>query len=73
MVSRFTPYGYRKDGNKLVANSKEQDALALMRNLKDEGMSYNQVAEILNTQGITTKSGGTWDRVRVFKAMKVAA
>ena len=73
VVSRFTPYGYRKHGNKLVANSKEQDALALMRNLKDEGMSYNQVAEILNTQGITTKSGGTWDRVRVFKAMKVAA
>ena len=73
VISRFTPYGYQKRGNKLVASQEEQDALKLMRSLKDAGKSFRQVADALNDMGITTKSGGLWDRVRVFKAMKVAA
>jgi DNA invertase Pin-like site-specific DNA recombinase len=73
VISRFAPFGYQRRGNKLVPSHTEQAAMAIMRRLKDAGKSYQQVADALNKKGIVTKNGGTWDRVRVFKAMKVAA
>lgn len=73
VVSRFAPFGYSKDGNKLVASQWEQSALKLMRSLKEAGKSFQQVADALNAKGITTKNGGAWDRTRVFKIMKSAA
>lgn len=73
VVSRFTPYGYQQHGNKLVPDQHEQDALVLMRSMREAGKSFQEVADALNARGITTKSGGAWDRVRVFRIMKVAA
>jgi len=58
------PYGYkivsdkvgnRKQNTRLVENSEEQEILKLMTSLRDEGKSYNEIAEYLNIKGYKTR------------------
>lgn len=48
------------DGKTLVANAQEQAAIALMLQLRREGMTLRGVAEELNSLSIPTKEGGPW-------------
>jgi DNA invertase Pin-like site-specific DNA recombinase len=48
------------DGKTLVPNATEQDAIRLMRQLRDAGESLRAIAEELNKRGIGTKEGRPW-------------
>jgi len=58
------PYGYtqisddiggRKKNTRLIENPKEQEILSKMRKLRAEGKSYNEIASLLNKEGIPTR------------------
>lgn len=44
-----------RDGKTLVENAKEQDAIQLMRRLREQGCSYRGIADRLTARGIETK------------------
>jgi len=58
------PYGYtivsdvvgnRKKNTRLVENPKEQEVLAQMKKLREDGKSYSEIASYLNSQTIETR------------------
>lgn len=55
-----TPFGYERAGDRLVESDTEGDALTRMQTWRSEGMSYERIAERLNTEGVPTKRGGKW-------------
>ena len=67
------PYGFLALEGNLIPNPEEQELLNRIRELRADGMSYQAIADRLNVDGILTKKGGQWDRVRVFKIMQNAA
>lgn len=54
------PYGYRTDGGSLVAVPEEQRAIKLARRLRKRGLSYRQIADRLEAEGLLPRSGGRW-------------
>jgi DNA invertase Pin-like site-specific DNA recombinase len=53
-------YGYRADGGFLVAVPEEQRTIKLARRLKKQGLSYRQIADRLEAEGLQPRSGGRW-------------
>jgi DNA invertase Pin-like site-specific DNA recombinase len=53
-------YGQLSDGGELVTATAEDDAIALMRSLRDEGKSVRQITALLNDAGVPSKRGGVW-------------
>ncbi len=47
--------GNRKKNTRLIANPEEQETLKIMRDLRNEGKSYNEIAEYLNVNGYKTR------------------
>lgn len=57
----LVPFGFNADEHgKLTPNVNEQEAAALMRELRSAGMSFAKIAAELNLRGVATKTGGTW-------------
>ena len=67
------PYGFTAVDGVLIPDSEEQEILRLIRRLREDGLTYQQIADRLNDDGIAAKKGGQWSRVRVFKIMRKAA
>ena len=69
------PFGFRRDGERLVRHEEEQGVLARMRRLRAKGKSYNAIAGALNGSGVPAKRGGAWHAMSVrsvlFTAPKV--
>jgi len=55
-----TPYGYRKEGKKLVADSDEQKIVRRIYRLRKKGFSIRFIAKSLNRRKIPAKKGGVW-------------
>ncbi len=55
-----TPFGFKRDGDKLVPDEAEQKALARMRGLRTKGKSYRAIAASLNRSKTPAKNGGAW-------------
>jgi len=55
-----TPFGFTREGDHLVQSQPEADAVALMQVWREQGMSYDRIADRLNTDHIPTKRGGKW-------------
>ena len=53
-------YGYEMLDKQLVKVASEYEAIALVKELKANGATLQQIADELNTQGIKTKRGGQW-------------
>lgn len=70
----YVPFGYNcnENGN-LSVNDDEQATIARITELRDKGFTYQQIAESLNSKGITTKTGKAWTKAHVFKIYKKAA
>jgi DNA invertase Pin-like site-specific DNA recombinase len=51
------PYGYRMEAGRLVPDTGEQKAVALIRELRDAGNSLRQIARELEQRGYRTKTG----------------
>jgi len=60
LVYSPVPFGYRREGNRLIPVALEQNILESMLSMKSEGRSYRWIAEYLTEQGIPTKNGGKW-------------
>ena len=50
------PYGYRLKAGRLVAHESEQEAIALIRELRSKGHSLRRIGEELESQGYRTKT-----------------
>jgi site-specific DNA recombinase len=51
-------YGYDNVDGKLVPNPAEKEIIRWITELRTEGKNNNQIATVLNAQGIKTKTGG---------------
>lgn len=51
-------FGYKLRHRQAIPNKREQEAIEKMIKLRAQGFSYEKIAEILNTIGVTTKRGG---------------
>ncbi|MBL8786199.1 MAG: recombinase family protein [Deltaproteobacteria bacterium] len=56
------------DGRKLVANESEARALALVKSLRDEGLSIRAIAERLNAESVPAR-GGRWHATTVARLL----
>lgn len=56
------PFGYQlnADGVHLVEHTGEQQVIATITELRGRGITFRGIAEHLNDNGVTSKSGGTW-------------
>ena len=56
-ISRHAPFGYRFNGQGWIEDEHEQQAICIMRRLRGLGLSLRQIAERLQTQGFTSRTG----------------
>lgn len=68
------PFGYdlASDGHTLTANAHEQEAIALMKVLREEGHSLREIVSALETQGIRPKTGQAWHASSVRAILEAA-
>lgn len=70
-----TPFGFHREGDRLVPDDPEQRVLARIRGLRGRGYSYDRIARSLNGSGVRAKRGGMWSSMSVrsvlFTAPKV--
>ncbi|MGH7707283.1 MAG: recombinase family protein, partial [Vulcanimicrobiaceae bacterium] len=59
MVYGSTPFGFQREGARLVADDAQQAALAEMRTLDAAGASYREIARMLEAQAVLTCNGRT--------------
>ena len=54
------PYGFRREGKKLIEDKKEQRVVLLIHQQKADGCSLHKIAGYLNGTGTPAKRGGKW-------------
>ncbi len=54
-----TPFGFERDGSRLIPHAEEQQTIAQMRSLRAQGRTLQSIADTLNQQGIRTKANGS--------------
>jgi site-specific DNA recombinase len=66
------PFGWAvgQDGETLIAESGEQETLALMQRLSAKGKSLSDIVEALEVKGLRSKKGGPWKRESVRQILK---
>lgn len=67
------PFGFRRVGDALVAQSEEQSVLARINRLRRRGRSYAAIATSLNRAGIPAKRGGRWHAGSVRSVLRTSA
>lgn len=70
------PVGYMlaSDGVSLIPNESQQEAIKLIRQLRDAGLSMRAIAEELTRRGVPTSKGGTtWKHSTVQRILDRAA
>lgn len=75
-ISRYAPYGWDFDegGEVLVANPEEQRVLLRMKQLRAEGLSFQEIANRLTADSVPTKLGGApWTAKVVWSTVRRAA
>ena len=55
-----TPFGFDRQGDRLLENALEQEALLLIQAWREAGWSLRRIAQELTRRGIPTKKGGLW-------------
>jgi len=64
-VTNHAPFGWRAEGDYLVRDEDEQATLARLVELREEGLSFHKVADLLNQERHPTKRGGPWQAMTV--------
>jgi DNA invertase Pin-like site-specific DNA recombinase len=69
------PFGYsvKPDGHTLTVCPDEQQVLAHLKRLRDEGLSLRAIASKLNARGFHTRSGTPWRHEYVVRLLKTEA
>jgi DNA invertase Pin-like site-specific DNA recombinase len=63
-------FGQHSVGGELVADEDQAATITRMRELRGEGMGYKAIADRLNTEGLTSKRGGTWHPQTVARVLE---
>jgi DNA invertase Pin-like site-specific DNA recombinase len=66
-------YNLAVDGKTLVPHDAEQEAIAIMRELRAAGQTFRQIAGELARRGIHTKGGHEWQPMTICRILKRAA
>jgi site-specific DNA recombinase len=66
------PFGYERDGVRLLEDRDEQRVLSRIRRLRTCGLSYARIARSLNRSGIAAKRGGSWHAMSVRSVLLTA-
>ncbi len=64
------PFGWRAEGKELVPEPREQEVIALIRQLHDEGLSSRQIAARLEEAGHRPKVGDRWSSNQVLRVVQ---
>ncbi|MEN3011033.1 MAG: recombinase family protein [Candidatus Bipolaricaulaceae bacterium] len=67
-----TPYGFRRDGNRLIPVEEELNVIRRILDLKERGHSLGEIARTLEREGVRTKKGGRWSHETVRKIVRKA-
>lgn len=59
------PFGYRAEGGELVPDAVEQEVVARIGQLRNEGASYREIADEFNGEGIAAKRTDRWHPMAV--------
>ena len=73
VINGGAPYGWTWLDGQLVEIPEQQEGLAIMRRLRDSGMTYREVARHLNEMKLATKKGGEWKAATVRNNLLRAA
>ena len=65
VVNGGAPYGWKWVDGELVEIPEQQEGLAIMRRLRDSGMTYREIAKRLNEMKLSTQKGGEWKSATV--------
>lgn len=65
-----TTYGERKIKGRYVPHQKELELMQKMKNLKQQGLNFQQIANVLQGLDLPTKRGGKWTRRTVQQILK---
>jgi site-specific DNA recombinase len=65
------PFGFdlAEDGESLIPNLRESKAIELLGVLRDSGLSFGKIAEVLNRKRILTKEAGQWQGTTVRRIL----
>ncbi|MCH8824325.1 MAG: recombinase family protein [Planctomycetes bacterium] len=69
-ISRYAPYGYKLNGSGWIEDKHEQQAVQVMRELRDEGLSLRKIAAQLEKQGYYNRSGGRLSAQTIANVLK---
>ncbi len=69
-VSRFAPFGYRFDGDRVVEDAKEQRAVRMMVELRGRGLSLGDLSARLARRGFNSRAGTPISRRTIAAALK---
>jgi site-specific DNA recombinase len=74
-ISRRLPVGYKlaDDGVSLAHDPAGQHALAVLRSLRADGLSYARIVREMNARSIPAANGGRWHLSVVYAALNRAA
>lgn len=67
------PYGYEAIDKTLAVVESEAAAIALIKDMKEQGLKLQAIADELNAQNIPTKRGGKWYATSVKNVLERAA
>lgn len=56
----FVPYGFRKEGRRLIHDEFQQSIIRKIAELRSKNLSFDRIAEELNSEGAPAKNGGIW-------------
>jgi DNA invertase Pin-like site-specific DNA recombinase len=62
-------FGQRSVDGELVTDEREAAVSARMRELRGKGMSYQQIADQLNAEGLKSKRGGAWHSMTAARVL----
>jgi len=68
-----TPYGFRRDGDLLVADEDQQRVIRTILEFRASRCSFREIADWLNREGIPAKRGGRWSPMSVRSICLTAA
>jgi len=61
------PFGYRVEDGVLVEDEDEREVLALICELRGEGLSFQAIADALNARDATNREAAVWRKERVYR------
>ena len=62
-------YGVRKSHGRFVTNQAERELLNKIKMLKNQGLTGQQIADLLQGLNLPTKKGGKWSKSIVHKIL----